>query len=639
MKHSLILSLVFALMITAGCSSKESGPKWYENAAFVKALEISDFQTVSGYIYTSNINLKSKTEDGDTPLTLVMPYTTDAKLIQSLIDAGVDTSAVNNDGYSALLLAAKDNINPNIAKAIIMTGVDIEQADPAGRTPLMLAAANNKNKNVVILLLQAGAQGRASQEFREAVELNTNFTPQDKNILLKAKIGLTVKVPWYNSAEFKKAFEEGDTKILARAAAKTDLKAINPATNADASTLLEENKNPQVLFIFAKNGVNIDTRDKDGKTMLHRAVEQGDTPRIKDLLKAKSNPNTLAKDGSSPLFSAIFDQPENTENINLLIKAGAALNAGYGKDKGTLLSKIMQDGQNLALAEILIKAGADPNIPNNYGDTPLMVAAKHAKDEKPLEFLLNNKANINLKNGQGFTALLTAAANNQNPAVTIALMKKSENKLDEASALDFAGQNPNSEVYNELAKHMLAEENAKKNANDKNDTSIWFNNKALVSAIRNNNIPVLKRETAKKLNLEALMQGQFNALMLAAAFSKTGEPIKILVAAGAEINGTNNNGDTPLMTAALTNKNLAVVQALVEAGADVNASDLKGTNALMAAAGNNPNEKIPVFLLQSGANVDNTRIILKYAESNKNKKVYEVLKKLFTVPAGQSRNS
>ncbi len=635
MKNFLILSLVLAVITIAGCSSKESGPNWYEHEGFIKALEISDFQSVSGYIYTSNINLKSINDDGDTPITAVLPYTTDTKLIETLIEAGVDTTVFNNEGYSALLLAAKDNINPNITKAIIMTGVDLEQTDSTGKTALLLAAANNKNKNVPIVLLQAGAQGRTSEAFREAVELNTNFSTKDKNILLKAKIGLTVKVPWYNSKEFEQAFKSGDIKQIARVSAKTDLKAINPNTQADASTLLEENKDTKVLIVFVKNGVNIDTRDKDGKTMLHRAVEQGDTQRIKNLLKVKSNPNTLAKDGSTPLHSALFIQPEKTENINLLIKAGAAINAEYGREKNSLLLQIMEKDQNLALAEILIKAGANPNARNAFGDTPLIAAAKNAKDEKPLEFLLENKADINIKNSQGFSAILIAAANNKNPAVTIALLKKSDNKIDSSHALDFAGQNPNPEVYNELTKFLVAEENEKKNPTNKEDSSIWFNNKALVSAIRTNNIPVIRRETAQKLNLEALMQGQFNALMLAAAFSKTAEPINILIEAGADINGTNNNGDTPLMTAALTNKNLAVIQALVEAGADVNASDLKGTNAIMAAASNNPNEKIPAYLLQSGANVDNTRVLLKYAENNKNKKVYELLKQLFTVPAGQ----
>lgn len=84
------------------------------------------------------------------------------------------------------------------------------------------------------------------------------------------------------------------------------------------------------------------------------------------------------------------------------------------------------------------------------------------------------------------------------------------------------------------------------------------------------------------------------------------------------------------MTAVLTNKNLPAIQALIEAGADVNAVDSKGTSVIMAAANKNPNEKVPILLLQSGANVPDTRALLQYAQSNGNKKVYELLKKVFT---------
>ncbi len=310
---------------------------------------------------------------------------------------------------------------------------------------------------------------------------------------------------------------------------------------------------------------------------------------------------------STPLMAAAENRPDKQENITALIKAGAEINAGYNREGSTLLFKLIEENKDIKLIEFLIKSGAEVNIKNIPGDTPLITAAKYSKDPKIIELLLENKANIDTKNRQGFTALLTAAANNEEPKIALALFKKSKNKLDEGHALDFAAQNPNKEVYNALIGEINAEVSARKNANDKNDSSIWFNNKALVSAIRKSDASALKRELKKEkeLNLEALMQGQFNALMLAAAFSKTAEPIKLLV----------------------------------EAGADVNAVDSKGTSVIMAAANKNPNERVPILLLQGGANVPDTRALLQYAKSNGNKKVYELLKKVFTKPAGQSQKS
>ena len=634
-----LLKLFVIVILLWGCSSpKNSAPVWYNNEKFLKALNFADFRDITGFIYASAIDLKGTDENGDTPLTIVIPRTSDDKLVNALIETDIDINNFNDNGYSALLLAAKDNINPNITKAILMTGTDIEQKDSAGRTPLLLAAQYNKNKNVALLLLQAGAKGRQSDDFIRAVNSNTRFTPQDKNLLLKEKIDLKVKIPWYNSKEFKQALKANITQ-LADVAARTDLTAINPVSKKDAVSLLEENKDPQTLAVFAKNGVNLNTPDENGKTMLHKAAQQGDTQWLKNLLQAKANPNTRAKDGTVPLYSAITDQPENKENILLLLKAGADKEVRFGKEGNTLLSKLIEDKADIKFINFLIRQGADVNSSNAFGDTPLIQAARYAEDEKLINLLLENKANINIKNKQGFTALLTAAAVNPNPQITLALLKKTDSKLDNDHVLEFAQQNPNKEVATKAAQYILDQETAKKNANDKNDPNIWFNNKKLVSAIKTNNTAIIKKELSPKLNLEALIQGQINALMLAAAFSKTREPIDLIVKAGAQINSTNNGGDTPLMTAAVTNKNLPVFQALIDAGANVNAADYKGNTIIMAAASKNPNEKVPVFLIKNGANVDNTKILLQYAQANPNKKVYEILKQLFTVQKSQSKKS
>ena len=634
-----LFKIFFVLVLFFGCSSsKNSAPVWYNNEKFLKALQFADFRDITGFIYASEISLKGVDENGNTPLTIVVARTSDEQLVKALIEAGVDINAVNDEGYTALLLAAKDNFNPNITKTILMTGTDIEQKDSAGRTPLLLAARYNKNKNVALLLLEAGARDRQDENFIRAVNANPNFTQQDKNLLLNSKIDLSVKIPWYNSKEFKKALTS-NTGELATVAARTDLTAQDPVSKKDAVSLLEENKNPQLLDIFAKNGVNLNTPDQQGKTMLHKAAQQGDTAWLKSLLQAKANPNTRAKDGTVPLYSAITNQPENKENILLLLKAGADKEVRLDRQGNTLLSKLIEDKADIKFISFLIKQGADVNAPNALGDTPLIQAARYAQDEKLINLLLENKADINSQNKQGFTPLLTAAATNKNPQITLALLKKAGSKIDNDHVLEFAQQNPNKEVATKAAQYILEQETAKKNANDKNDSSIWFNNKTLVSAIKTNNTAVIKKEISKQLNLEALIQGQVNALMLAAAFSKTREPIDLLVKAGAKINSTNNGGDTPLMTAAITNKNLPVLQALIDAGANVNAADYKGNTIIMVAASKNPNEKVPVFLIKNGANVDNTKILLQYAQANPNKKVYEILKQLFTVQKKPSSKS
>lgn len=635
MKHFLIVCLVLSSFFGAACSSDGKSNQWYDNQAFLKALQLSDFNSVSGYIYTSDIDVKSQDKNGDTPLTLAVRYSTDAQLIQTLIDVGVPVDALNKQGASALMLAAEGNINPNISKALILAGADIERADPSGKTPLILAAQNNKNKNVIMLLLQAGAQGRGGEAFKQAVSRNANLSQQDIQALLSEKIENPVKIPWYNHEAFKTALETGDYQKLLRAANRTDFSAKDKNSGLDASSLLNEYKDLNTLLIFVRNGANINSLDENGETLLYKAAREGDGARLKALLSVKADPNIRAKDASTPLMAAVSHHPENLDNINVLIKAGADINASLDSNGSSLIFKLIEENKDPKLIELLIKSGAKINLKNALGDTPLIAAAAKAKDDKTINLLLENGADINAKNNQGFTALLTAASSNPEPKITLALLDKSKNKTDSGHVADFAAQNPNKEVYNSIINRLNSEAEQRKNANDPKDSSIWFNNKALVSAIRNNNTAALNRELKKDLNLEALMKGQFNALMFAAAFSKTAEPINMLLKAGADVNSSNNNGDTPLMTAVLVNSNLAAAQALISAGADVNATDKNGTSVIMAAANKNPNEKIPVLLLQSGAEVPDTRALLQYAQGNRNKKVYEVLKKLFTKTANQ----
>lgn len=63
---------------------------------------------------------------------------------------------------------------------------------------------------------------------------------------------------------------------------------------------------------------------------------------------------------------------------------------------------------NVVFAESLIKNGADVNAKNEYGETPLHLAASNEYDNM-VEFLIKNGADINAKTERGNTPLQYAA--------------------------------------------------------------------------------------------------------------------------------------------------------------------------------------------------------------------------------------
>ena len=79
--------------------------------------------------------------------------------------------------------------------------------------------------------------------------------------------------------------------------------------------------------------------------------------------------------------------------------------------------------------------------------------------------------------------------------------------------------------------------------------------------------------------------------------------IELLIAKGAEVNHTDDDGTTALMYAA-RNGDTAAINALLKSGAAVNLADKDGETALMKAAASSCNEETVRALLSAGADLN-----------------------------------
>lgn len=135
---------------------------------------------------------------------------------------------------------------------------------------------------------------------------------------------------------------------------------------------------------------------KDLSTPLITQVMLGNRDEVQSLLKQGASPLSVDRYGLPVLFTAA--KIGNTEIINLLINAGADVNAsiktsysndgaGYGGTKdGTVLGYAAGAGK-IEVMELLVNAGAD--IDGAGGETPLMHATEQGRAEA-VEWLLNN---------------------------------------------------------------------------------------------------------------------------------------------------------------------------------------------------------------------------------------------------------
>ncbi|HEX7079440.1 MAG TPA: ankyrin repeat domain-containing protein [Gammaproteobacteria bacterium] len=161
-----------------------------------------------------------------------------------------------------------------------------------------------------------------------------------------------------------------------------------------------------------------------GMTPLLQASRTGDAAMIGALLEAGADASLAHPEGATPLMAAA--RTGSTEAVKLLLDHGADPNAADAFQEQTPLMWAAVDGHT-EVVDLLLAAGADPNrqarvseltkrsinadFPTG-GFTALMFAARNGHDEV-VRRLVEAGANVNLKNGDGATAMMIAIVNDR----------------------------------------------------------------------------------------------------------------------------------------------------------------------------------------------------------------------------------
>ncbi|XP_046574030.1 serine/threonine-protein phosphatase 6 regulatory ankyrin repeat subunit A-like [Haliotis rubra] len=132
-------------------------------------------------------------------------------------------------------------------------------------------------------------------------------------------------------------------------------------------------------------------------TDLHYAASHGNVRRIHEILHKTGTVNLNRKDyyGKTPLYWAAYKGHKNC--IEELLKFGAHVNTQC-RHGGTPLHAVVSLYPDSAL--LLIKHGADVNCADNWGVTPMYLAASHGQLEV-LHYLVVAGAQLTFKNKSG----------------------------------------------------------------------------------------------------------------------------------------------------------------------------------------------------------------------------------------------
>jgi uncharacterized protein len=388
-------------------------------------------------------------------------------------------------------------------------------------------------------------------------------------------------------------------------------------------------------------GAKVKVANRYGVTPLYLASLNGSAPMLEKLLKAGADANEVGTEGETALMTAAHTG--NVDAAKVLLAHGATIDS---KDEWKGQTALMwASAQNHPdMVKELIAHGADVNARSNVvkwerqqsaeprekwmplgGFTPIMLAAREGS-VACIPVLAAAGGDVNAADPDGYTPLILALMNGHYDAAGALLDKKADANLAHKSgvtplyaAVD-AHTMPESnrpspkEIDNDLTSfdviQSLVAHGANVNAQLKqqqpyrtkldrgDDTMLGAGTTPLVRAGKAADVAVVKFLLEKGADPKLAGRGGITALMAAAGVGTkeedtTGrhktpaemiETIRLLLAAGLDINAVENTGRTALHGAALQGFD-PVVQFLVDQGAKLDIKDRNGRTPLDLAMG------------------------------------------------------
>ncbi len=332
---------------------------------------------------------------------------------------------------------ASDNVD-ELKKVLLETkaGADIlNMKDETGWTPLMYAAGSGNTESAGLIL-----------EF--PVDVNAESAGQNALMIAvkKGHQGISEMLIKRGAAEIK----EPETKAppVQVPAGRTNEAEISRKLKTQLIEAVSDARADRVRSLLNSGAIS-DSKLENGDTVLMLAVKTGSHEIIKALLEKGADANFKNDKNQTPLTYALASGDEKTAAI--LREAGARL------DEQTLNADLLESVKHGSIENVktLISNGANVNACDPLDNSTPLIYAAGSGDMRILKFLTENGGGLEMKTGEGWTALMKAVIKNRTEAAAYLLEQKMNIEItdnDGNTALLLACQLGRSDIADMLIK-------------------------------------------------------------------------------------------------------------------------------------------------------------------------------------------
>ena len=344
--------------------------------------------------------------------------------------------------------------------------------------------------------------------------------------------------------------------------------------------------------MLEKQKIDIESRDKDGKTPLHHATKAGNEAVIRYLVQQGADVGARSGQGYHALYYLILKQLKSLSLFNLLIDKGASPEALDGDGCPTIV-RAAEHGLT-SVVRLLANKDVDIASVNKKQQTALDLAAGKGHVDT-IRVLLELGAEVDHRDQFGFTPLLHATYCGHQASISILMDNGADVKavsLDGRNAVDLAlskGQKAIASLILDKQPHFL---------NDKDSEGQL----AIHRAARAGKDDVINILLEKGADLEYTDDQGRTALMYAVSHNQK-QTASLLLQKGANVNAVNKEGRSPIFFAAWNGNQTITIEWLLDNGASIDQKDALGETLLHRACASGKLQVVK-YLLERGAEKD-----------------------------------